>query len=144
MRNLYLILLFFTLITNSQIQGEAEVYLTGDKVEATFDGGGIENFQKFVSDNFDMSLVTQSEKIETSFVINELGELKNVKILNFKTIEVATEMIRVLNLSPKWQPSKVGGIPKSITINFPFNFVKSNEEFDKNKFNSSSVEKPPY
>ena len=49
------LLLFFPQISFSQIGGEAEVYLTGDKIEAQFNGGGIEKFSEFVYGQFDHS-----------------------------------------------------------------------------------------
>ena len=51
------ILLFFPLLAFSQIGGEAEVYLTGDRVEAQFNGGGIEKFSDFVHGQFNYSKV---------------------------------------------------------------------------------------
>ena len=46
------------MLSFSQIQGEDEVYLGGDRVEATFNGGGLEKFSEFLNKNFDYTKVT--------------------------------------------------------------------------------------
>ena len=49
----FLLILLLPIAGFSQIQGEDEVYLNGDRIDAKFAGGGIENFTAFIDRNFD-------------------------------------------------------------------------------------------
>ena len=106
----------------SQIQGEGEVYLNGDRIEAKFAGGGIDNFSKFINRNFDYSKVTKPGKLEGAFTIDEKGNVTKIRITQLLDVESATEFIRVLKMSPKWEPAKRGGKPISIEIKYPMVF----------------------
>jgi hypothetical protein len=108
----------------SQIQGEDEVYLSGDRIEAKFEGGGIENFTKFIHRNFDYSKVTIAGKLEGAFTIDEQGNVTKIRITQVLDIESATEFIRVLKMCPKWEPARRGGKPISIEIKYPMVFKK--------------------
>ena len=68
-----LLILIFPILGFSQIQGEDEVYLGGDRVEANFDGGGLEKFREFLNKNFDYTKVTKPGKLEATFTIDETG-----------------------------------------------------------------------
>ncbi|WP_284652894.1 energy transducer TonB [Flavobacterium terrisoli] len=120
-------LLFFVLVPMmgfSQIGGEDEVYLNGDRIEAKFNGGGIEEFSKFIRENFDYSQVTESGKMVGAFTIDVDGAVKNIKIVEFFNVESAKEFIRVLKSCPKWEPAKRNGKPISIEIKYPMVFRK--------------------
>ena len=120
-------LLWFVLLPMlgfSQIGGEDEVYLGGDRIEAKFNGGGIEEFTKFINKEFDYSKVTKAGKMVGSFTVDVDGTIKNIKIIEFFDIESATEFIRVLKKCPKWEPAKRGGKPISIEIKYPMVFRK--------------------
>lgn len=105
-----------------QIGGEDEVYLSGDRIEAKFNGGGIEEFSKFIRKEFDYSKVTKAGKMVGAFTVDVDGTVKNIKIIEFFDIESATEFIRVLKKCPKWEPAKRGGKPISIEIKYPMVF----------------------
>jgi Gram-negative bacterial TonB protein C-terminal len=117
-----LVLIFLPILSSAQIGGEDEVYLNGDKVEAKFNGGGIDEFSKFIHDHFNYSKVTKAGKMVGAFTIDESGNVKNIKIIQMMDVESATEFIRVLNACPKWQPAKRGGKPISIEIKYPMVF----------------------
>ena len=108
----------------SQIQGDGEVYLTQERIDAKFGGGGIENFTAFINRNFDYSKVTKPGKLEAAFTIDEEGNVTKIKITQILDIESATEFIRVLKKCPKWEPAKRGGKPISIEIKYPMVFKK--------------------
>lgn len=112
----------FSLATNAQILGEDEVYLDGDRVEAKFQGGGIEQFSEFVRSRFDYSKVKKAGKMVAAFTIDTDGKIKDIRLVEFVDSESAIEMIRVLNLSPNWEPAKRGGKPISIDIKYPMEF----------------------
>ena len=123
----FLLILVAHTVGFSQIQGEDEVYLGGDKIEATFNGGGLEKFSAFLQNNFDYTKVTKPGKLEATFTINENGDLTKIRITQILDVESATEFIRVLKTSPKWQPAKRGGKPISIEIRYPMVFKKKNQ-----------------
>ncbi len=108
----------------SQIQGEDEVYLSGDRIEAKFNGGGIEAFSKFIRQEFDYSKVTKPGKMVGAFTVDVDGSVKNIKIVEFFDVESAAEFIRVLKKCPKWEPAQRGGKPISIEIKYPMVFRK--------------------
>lgn len=116
------LLLFFPLISSSQIGGEAEVYLTGDKIEAQFNGGGIEKFSEFVYGQFNYSKVKKAGRMIASFTVDVDGSIKNIKLVQMIDVDSGVELIRVLNKCPKWTPAKRGGKPISIDIKFPMVF----------------------
>jgi hypothetical protein len=118
------LLLFILLPINgfSQIGGEDEVYLNGDRIDAKFNGGGFDKFGEFLNKNFDYSKVTQPGKLEATFTIDVEGKVTKIRITQILDIESATEFIRVLKMCPKWEPAKRGGKPISIEIKYPMVF----------------------
>jgi hypothetical protein len=106
----------------SQIQGEDEVYLGGDRIDAKFDGGGIDKFTEFLNKEFDYSKVTKPGKLEAAFTIDEQGNVTKIRIIQVLDVESATEFIRVLKKSPKWTPASRGGKPISVEIKYPMVF----------------------
>lgn len=121
------ILLFILLpITGfSQIQGEDEVYLGGDRIDAKFNGGGLDKFGEFINKEFDFSKVTKLGKMEATFNVDEKGNVTKIRITQMLDVESATEFIRVLKMCPKWQPATRNGKPISIEIKYPLVFQKN-------------------
>lgn len=133
-----LFLLLFPIFSISQIQGDGEVYLTGDRIDPKFNGGGIENFTEFVNREFDYSKVTKPGKLEAAFTVDIEGNLTKIRITQILDMESATEFIRVLKKCPKWEPAKRGGKPISIEIKYPMIF----KEKVKSSINNENAEKP--
>ncbi|MBC7440067.1 MAG: energy transducer TonB [Flavobacterium sp.] len=117
-----LLFIFFPIIGFTQIFGEDEIYLKGDLIEAKFNGGGLDKFADFINKNFDYSKVTKPGLLETTFAIDEQGNVKKIRITKILDIESATELIRVLKICPKWEPAKRDGKPISIDIKYPMVF----------------------
>lgn len=123
MKQILVFLFFvFTLPIFSQIEGEDEVYLKGDLIEAQFNGGGMEQFSEFVHEQFNYSKVKKAGRMIASFTIDIDGSLKNIKLIQMIDIDSSVELIRVLNKCPKWTPAKRGGKPVSIEVNYPMVF----------------------
>lgn len=114
--------LFFSSPVSAQIGGEDEVYLSGDRVEPKFNGGGIEKFSQFVKEQFNYSKVKKAGKMVCSFTIDQQGAMKNIRITQMLDTDSGLELIRVLNQCPKWQPATRGGKPISIDIQYPMVF----------------------
>ena len=106
--------------------GEDEVYLKGDRIEAKFNGGGLDKFREYLDENFDYSKVLKTGKLEATFTIDEQGNVTKIRITQILDIESATEFIRVLKMCPKWEPAKRGGKPISIEIKYPMVFKQRN------------------
>jgi len=124
-RAIFILLAFFTFHTvSAQIGGSDEVYLNGDKIDAKFQGGDLNKFHDFVISNLDKSKIVKEGQLVCGFTVNEEGQLKNIRIIKDLGGESAFEMIRVLRLSPKWQPAMRNGKPIAIDIKLPFTFVK--------------------
>ena len=115
-------LVFFSNLSFSQIDGEDEVYLGGDFIDAKFENGGLEKFYDYILKNFDTRTVEKKGQIVFEFAINKNGEVKNIKILRDLGANSAMELIRVLRESPKWQPASRGGKAVSINLKMPLTF----------------------
>lgn len=102
--------------------GGGEVYLNGDLIDAKFQGGGIDKFYDFIIENFDVSTVEKKGQIIFTFNVNELGEIKNIRILRDLGTNSAIELIRVLKKASKWEPAKRGGKPINIQLKMPLTF----------------------
>lgn len=114
--------------------------------------GGLKAFYEFVYMEFDKTTpITKEGDLIVSFSINEAGEMKNIRVLRDIGDTTAFEIIRVLQLTPKWQPAMRNGKPFATTLKLPFKFVKkaiavnpnntqNGSPTDKNKVNSTEVQ----
>ena len=120
-----LLLFVFVLFSNfsfSQIDGEDEVYLGGDFIDAEFQSGGVDKFYDYIIQNFDLKTVEKKGQLIFEFTVNENGDIKNIKILRDVGTNSALELIRVLKKAPKWQPASRGGKAVSINLKMPLTF----------------------
>jgi hypothetical protein len=101
---------------------ETELVSSPDVSSPKFKGGDLKNFYEFINQEFNYSTVTKAGKIVVSFTVTALGEVKKIKVLEFPNIEAATEIIRVLDKSPTWEPAKRAGNPFSVVIKLPLLF----------------------
>ncbi|WP_281298147.1 energy transducer TonB [Flavobacterium limnophilum] len=101
---------------------ETELVSSPDVTNPKFNGGEFDKFYEFINQHFNYATVKNKGDIVVAFTVNELGEVKKIKVLQFPNIEAASEIIRVLNISPKWEPAKRAGRPFSVEIKLPVNF----------------------
>ena len=128
------LLLLVPFFSSSQIRGEDEVYLGGDRIEPQFNGVGIEQFGEFVNTHFNYSKVSKPGKMVAAFTIDTDGSVQKIKMIQMIDSESAIEMIRVLNECPKWKPASRGGKPISVEIKYPMVFrPKSKPEKKESK-----------
>lgn len=117
----------------SELLMETELVTSPDVSNPKFNGGDLNKFYEFIDQEFNYSTVTKVGKIVVSFTVTELGEVKKIKVLEFPNVEAASEIIRVLNKSPKWEPAKRAGNPFNVVINMPLIFKdKSNYQVTSN------------
>ena len=72
--------------------------------------GGINNFYKFISQNYKVPKEKPASvkgKVFASFVIEKDGSLNDIKIHKDIGYGTGEEAIRVLKLCPKWNPGKL-------------------------------------
>lgn len=106
----------------SELLMETELVTSPDVSNPRFNGGDLNKFYEFIDQEFDYSSVKKVGNILISFTVNELGQVKKIKVLEFPNVEAASEIIRVLNKSPKWEPAKRAGNPFSVAIKMPLIF----------------------
>ena len=117
-----LLILFISVSSFAQLQGEDEVYLSSERIDPVFNGGGLDVFYQYINKTFDFSKVKSKGTMIASFTVSEIGEIKNIKVIQFLDIESATEIIRVLKATPKWKPAMRNGKPISVDLKIPLNF----------------------
>ena len=88
--------------------------------------GGISDFYKFLADNIKYPEEAAKQNIEgnvfVSFIVEKDGSLNDIKIdrpLGYGTDE---EAVRVLKLSPKWNPGTQNGKTVRVKYNLPIKF----------------------
>lgn len=82
---------------------------------------GFEKFYQFFNNNFQ----TPDEeglkgKVYATFIVEKDGSLSDIKILRDIGYGTGKETIRVLNLSPKWNPGIQNGKPVRVMYSMPF------------------------
>jgi hypothetical protein len=123
---LLIAIVFFAISLATAQEGEllmeTELVSSPDVSNPKFNGGDLNKFYEFINQHFNYSTVTKAGRILVSFSVTEVGEVKKIKVLEFPNIEAASEIIRVLNKSPKWEPAKRAGNPFSTVIKMPMLF----------------------
>ncbi len=81
--------------------------------KATFQGGDLQKFQRYILENFKISESVKSYgisgKVIAQFVVGTEGKIENIKIIKGLNFGADNEMVRVLQNSPPWKPAKQGG-----------------------------------
>lgn len=103
--------------TRRRVTKDSTLYdVTRVKVAPTFLGGNKERFGAWIVENLrypkkqDKTQFPEA-RIMVSFVIDTSGVVTNVKVLRGSQHEMADEVRRVIQRSPKWTPGMVNGKP---------------------------------
>lgn len=95
--------------------------------EATFRGGGIEEFRTWISDNIIYPpLAIENNifgRVIVQFAVNSRGEVVDVTILRGVDPILDEEAKRVIRSSPRWQPARQGGSAVKQQFNVPVVFT---------------------
>jgi protein TonB len=85
--------------------------------------GGMEAFNKFIEKNLDRGKGKANSRVNVTFVVEKDGALTDIKPIG-RTEDVKTddEAIRVIKLSPKWEPGKQNGRPVRVQYTVPVAF----------------------
>lgn len=85
--------------------------------------GGFEGFTKFLKQNIDNKKTEAPGRVNITFVVEKDGLLSDVKAIGRDTeSKGAEEAIRVIKLSPKWEPGKQNGKPVRVQYTVPVVF----------------------
>ena len=94
---------------------------------ATFLGGDIDSFRKWINDNIvypeEAARNEIAGKVYVQFCINKKGEMVDIKIVRSVHQSIDEETLRVLSMSPKWNPAKQGGTPVKQLFTIPVSFI---------------------
>ncbi|MEM7109458.1 MAG: energy transducer TonB [Bacteroidota bacterium] len=89
--------------------------------------GGFEAFYKFVNKKLRYPGPARRMGIEgtvyVSFVVNEKGEMTNIKIAKGIGVGCDEEVLRIFNKPPKWKPGKQRGVPVKVNKVMPIKFI---------------------
>ncbi len=101
--------------------------------DAVFIGGNFTEFIKWAEDNINYLLFPLKKSYKTEVIvhlmINTVGNVEDVTILQGIDKVINNEVIRVVSNSPAWIPAKRNGTPMNQHLAFLFNFV--NKKHDK-------------
>ena len=89
--------------------------------------GGQQALMKFMTSNLRYPEIAKEEEIQgtvfVTFVVQEDGSLREVKVLRGVHPELDREALRVVKSMPNWRPGKNGGKVCCVQYNLPVNFV---------------------
>lgn len=104
-----------------------DITFTNPQEWPTFMGKDIEEFRRWVGHTLRMpsDLVgTDLEgTVQVVFVVGKDGYIRDIKVYRSMTPSIEAEIVRVLNLSPRWQPGKQLGLEVSVQYAMPVKFV---------------------
>ncbi len=110
---------------DTQDNEEKEVFYLVDEMPS-FEGGSINNFQKWVAKNLKYPEIAAenniSGRVYIMFVIEPDGKMGNVTISRGVDPALDAEAIRVVKSSPKWTPGKQRGKPVRVAYTIPIAF----------------------
>ncbi len=93
----------------------------------TFQGGNVGAFKSYVSVRLRYPVIAQEKGIQgrvlVSFIVDESGRIKNPKIVKSVHPSLDYEILRVLSLTPRWNPGTQKGRIVPVEIMIPFDFV---------------------
>lgn len=104
-------------------------FVTVEKMPS-FQGGGLEEFRKWVLANLKYPQIALENgiygRVSLEFVIERDGRLTNIKVLQSPDRSLSEEAIRVLNKSPKWSPGKQRNQVVRVRYTLPVDFRVQN------------------
>jgi hypothetical protein len=102
-------------------KADGEIYNTSEISQKPVFPNGIEEFYKFVGQNFKAPENSKNlkGKIYITFIIEKDGSITNVRSIRDIGYGTGEEAIRVLKLSPKWIPGKVNNKPVRVMYSLP-------------------------
>lgn len=95
--------------------------------QASFQGGGPAGFMQWIQANLvypaDAKEKGITGRVVLQFTVNSSGEVGDAKVIVSASPSLDSETIRVLQLSPKWEPAKISGKPVKQLLVLPVTFA---------------------
>jgi TonB family protein len=114
------------LITMKSQNSDGGIPLFNAEVMPKFQGGGLTEFRKWVSERLVYPKEAQdgniTGKVTVRFIIEKDGSLTNIEEIASPSKLLTDEVARVLRQSPKWSPGMQGGKPVRIFYILPIDF----------------------
>jgi len=89
--------------------------------------GGLQAFYRFVGENLKYPAQARrmgiDGKVYVHFVIDKDGSLSDINIVRGIGAGCDEEVLRIINMSPKWNPGKQRGNPVRVRMMLPISFV---------------------
>jgi hypothetical protein len=108
--------------SSKQIKEDDSVFTTGAVIQTNAEfPGGIDPFYTFFGNEFKMpeNTNTKNLKIRISFAVEKNGTLSYLESVPAIDKTIENEIIRVLSLSPKWQPGESNGKKTRMQYSLP-------------------------
>lgn len=137
---LFIVLCFTQINFSQELLMETNDVLSPDVIEPKFKSGGVKEFYAYINEEFDFKKVTKKGKMITTFLIDESGEIKDIRITQLVDVASASEMIRVLKFAPKWTPAMRAGKPFTVKVSIPLEFVSLDQEIQNKEINVKTDE----
>ena len=139
------LMMFLSLEIKSQTEIPSQAKNISELDEKPDFPGGIQEFYKYIRDNYQTPKVQGlAGKIYMTFIIEKDGSLSDIKVLRDIGYNTGKEAIRILQNSPKWIPGKYKGEAVRVSYSLPIN-IQSTEKFVEKVYTVAEVfEKPKY
>jgi len=103
---------------------EAQVFFIVENMPV-FPGGDLE-LRKYIAQNIQYPEIAKENgiqgKVFVQFVVNQKGEVEQVKVVRGVDPSLDKEAIRVIKALPKWAPGSQRGKPVKVSFTVPINF----------------------
>ena len=113
-------------VTPVGISQEPEELVEELDVPATFKGGGLSDFRRWVMESLRYPKIAYENGIQgdviVEFVIDEKGELGGIKVIKSPDSSLSSEVIAVLKKSPRWKPGEHEGKKVKVKFVLPIRF----------------------
>lgn len=92
----------------------------------TFQGGNVNKFLSWLRNNMVYPVIASENGVEGTvmarFIIEPSGLLDNIEIIKSPDNDLSKEVVRLLSLSPKWEPGRQRDVPVRVRYTIPVVF----------------------
>ena len=115
-----------SLQTTPQDTSSQKVPFVMVEVKPKFMGGNENTFTKWVAERLVYPEKAKNDKVMgrviVQFTVKKSGKVSDVKVVRGVSAELDNEAVRVVSLSPDWEPGKMKGINVDVVYTFPVIF----------------------
>ncbi len=110
---------------HEEASDEGEPYIIAEEM-AKFMGGDLTKFYNWVKSRVQYPVHAQEAgiqgKVVISFIVDKTGQVGHITILTSPDSSLSEEAIRVVKMSPRWEPAKNRGVPVRLKFTLPIDF----------------------